>query len=211
MIAKLEQSIAPYNHSMHEAPPTAGSPKTPLATRGMWLIATVLAIGALSLATAALPGRARPLFLLPLAFGVASAGISIALSRSLHLARSTPVWLVTTALALGGYGQVTASGFRQFQAASGSGTEANQQALLALQMLKGSEHKDLADQMERELDARRSDWDRYLAHRYSALGKLDPRSAAPAFAVEVLLVIAGVAIGRRMLDARKPACHSGTL
>jgi len=176
----------------------------------MWLIAMVLAIGALSLATAALPGRARPLFLLPLAFGVASAAVSTALRRSLNLACSTPVWLVTTALALGGYGQVTAAGFRQFQAASGSGTEADQQALIALQMLKGSEHKELAEKMERELEVRRSAWDLYLAHRYSALGERVSRSATAAFAVEIILVMAGVALGRRLLDARKLACHAGT-
>src|SRR5262245_58026557 len=112
-------------------------PPTTFATRAMWLIALVLAIGALSLATAALPGRARPLFLLPFAFGVAAAGLSIVLRRSLSMACSMPMWLVTTALALGGYGQVIASSFQKFQAQALASQAADQNAALAIEMLKG--------------------------------------------------------------------------
>jgi hypothetical protein len=181
---------------------------TTLATRIMWLIALVLAIGALSLATAALPGRAKPLFLLPLAFGVAAAGLSIVLRRSLSMTCSTPVWLLTTALALGGYGQVVASAFQRFQLQASSTQEADPTAVIAIEMLKGTEHDALAKEMEKDLEARRSGWDRYLSHRYASLGALAPRYFTLALAIEALLVIGGVGLGRRFLDGNHPTCQA---
>jgi hypothetical protein len=174
----------------------------------MWLIALVLSIGALSLATAALPGRARPLFLLPLVFGVATAGLSIALRRSLSMPCSMCVWLVTTALTLGGYGQVVASSFQKFQTQAGPSQAADEKAVIAIEMLKGTEHNELAREMERSLENRRDSWENYLAHRYASLGTLAPRYSTLALAIEALLVIGGVAVGRRLLDGKPPTCQA---
>jgi hypothetical protein len=179
-----------------------------LTPRCMWLIALVLSVGALSLATAALPGRARPLFLLPVAFGVAAAGFSILLRRSLGLACSTPVWLVTTALALGGYGQVVASSFQQFEAQSAASGATDPNAIIAIEMLKGTEQNALAEEMEKDLANRPSRWDSYLSHRYAAVGGLSRQSARFALAIEALLVIAGVAVGRRFLDSTRGTCQA---
>jgi len=173
----------------------------------MWFIALVLAIGALSLATAALPGRAKPLFLLPLAFGVASAGLSIVLRRSLSLTCSLPVWLITTALALGGYGQVVASSFQHFQAQAGS-PQVEQEALLAIEMLKGTENNAVAEEIEKNLTARRDTWEQYLARRYAALGSAGDRFSTLALAAEALLVIGGVGLGRRLLDGKQLTCQA---
>ena len=174
----------------------------------MWLIALVLAVGAVSLAVAALPGRARPLFLLPFVFGLAASAISVALSRSLALKCSMGAWLLTTAFALGGYGQVVAASYQQFQSANSSGPKADQQALVAIQMLKDTEHGELAEQMQADVDARRPTWEHFLSRRYSALGSPAPRIADLALVAEVALVIAGVAVGRRLLDAGQSACQS---
>jgi hypothetical protein len=189
---------------------TAAAPQSTssLAPRAMWLIALILAVGILSLATAALPGRARPLFVLPLVFGVASAGLSIILRRSLLLACSTPVWLVTTALALGGYGQVVASTFQKFQSQTSSTRANDQEAAIAIEMLKGTEHNAMAEEMEKDLAARRSGWDLYLSHRYASLGTRAPRFPTLMLAIEAILVIGGVGIGRRFLDGNHATCQS---
>ena len=174
----------------------------------MWLIALLLGVGILSLATAALPGRAKPLFLLPLAFGVGAAALSIALRRSLALPCSILAWLLTAALALGGYGQVVVASYRQFQAAEVANAEADRKAVMALQMLEGTQNRELAERIQADLDARRADWDRYLVRRYAALGELSPRLAGLALAAETVLVILGVAVGRRWLDCRELTCQS---
>ena len=179
-----------------------------LAARAMWLIALVLAIGALSLAVASLPGRARPLFLLPFAFGIGAAAISTALRRSLALHDSVAAWLITTAFALGGYGQVVASSYQQFQAGNSGGTASDPQAAVAIQMLKDTEHHDLAEKMQADLDAHRQTWDRFLERRYTALGNISPRMSGMALVAEAVLVIAGVGLGRRLLDARRSACQA---
>lgn len=186
----------------------AQQPSTTLATRIMWLIALVLAIGALSLATAALPGRARPLFLLPLVFGIAAAGLSIILRRSLSMPCSMPMWLVTTALALGGYGQVVASSFQKFQAQAGPSQANDEKAVVAIEMLKGTEHNALAEEMQKDLATRRNSWDNFLARRYASLGVVAPRYSTLALAIEALLVIGGVAVGRRLLDATPSTCQA---
>lgn len=191
--------------SASTAPPPSSPP---LASRGMWLIALLLGVGILSLATAALPGRAKPLFLLPLAFGVGSAGLSIALRKSLALPCTVLVWLLTAALALGGYGQVVVASYRQFQAAEIMNAESDRNAALALQMLEGTENRELADRIQSDVDARRASWDRYLVKRYAALGSPSPRLAGLALAAEAVLVILGVAIGRRWLDGRELTCQS---
>jgi len=192
---------------MNNGPSNSTPAPAPIAARGMWLIALLLSVGALSLATAALPGRARPLFLLPLAFGVVAAALSIALRRSLSMSCSTPVWLVTAALALGGYGQVVVSLFQQYSATNSS-AGADEKALIAIQMLQGTEHQGLADSMQKDLEGRRNAWNRYLNHRYAALGQLSPVPGTVALAIEALLVIAGVGLGRRLLDSRDIACHA---
>jgi hypothetical protein len=178
-----------------------------IAPRVMWFIALVLAIGALSLATAALPGRAKPLFLLPLAFGVASAGLSIVLRRSLSLTCSLPVWLITTALALGGYGQVITSSFQQFQSQTGT-SQSEQEALIAIEMLKGTENNAVAEEIEKNLTARRDHWNLYLALRYAALGPAGDRFSTLALLAEALLVIGGVGLGRRLLDGKQLTCQA---
>ncbi len=174
----------------------------------MWLIALLLAVGILSLATAALPGRAKPLFLLPLAFGVGAAALSIFLRRSLALPCGILTWLLTAALALGGYGQVVVASYRQFQTAEVANAEADRKAVIAIQMLEGTQNRELAERIQADLNARRADWDRYLVRRYAALGSLSPRMAGLALAAEAMLVILGVAIGRRCLDGRELTCQS---
>ncbi len=184
-------------------PPATPPPSQPHAARGMWVIAVVLSVGALSLLTAALPGRARPLFLLPLAFGMTTSALAIALRRSLSLPPATLLWLLTAAVALGGYGQVVASSYRDYDT-GGEPAASDQNAIVALQMLQGAEHAQLREQLQADLDARRRSWDQFLSRRYAALGTVSPRTAHAGLVLETLLVIAGVALGRRFLDAGKP-------
>jgi hypothetical protein len=174
----------------------------------MWFLALVLGVGALSLATAALPGRAKPLLLLPLAFGLASAGLSLALRRSLSIRSSLPIWGITTALALGGYGQVVISSFQKFQSQAGAAQAADDKAAIAIEMLKGTEHNDLAEKMEQDRANRHDGWDDYLSRRYASLGRFAPQNATWPLAVEALMVIAGVAVGRRLLDAKPSTCQA---
>jgi hypothetical protein len=184
-----------------------------VSARVMWFIALLLAVGALSLVTSALPGRAKPLFLLPFVFGIAAAGLSVVLRRSLTLPCSVWPWLVTVSLALGGYGQVVASAFREYGQQVRAAAEADGKALIAIQMLKESsaEHRDLAERMQADLEARTVTWGGFLSRRYAAVGGLTGRKAEIAFSAELLLVIAGVGLGRRMLDARRVSCQAELL
>ena len=97
---------------------------------------------------------------------------------------TVPIWAITTALALGGYGQVVISSFQKFQSLAGQSQGADEKAVLAIQMLKGTEHNDLAEKMEKDLASRHDGWDDYLARRYASLGGLAPRYPALALAIE---------------------------
>ena len=183
-----------------------------LTTRLLWAITTLLVIGLLSLATTALPGRAKPLFLLPLAFGGICAGLAVALRRSLSLRPTVVLWLYTLALALGGYGQVVLSAFRQYQHEAAARAEQDGKAAIAIQMLQqsSSDNRELAQQLQQELDQRSQGWAGFLERRFAAIN-ITGRSATIAFLAELLLVAGGVMLMLRFLDARRTDCQAGDI
>jgi hypothetical protein len=167
----------------------------------MWLLASVLAIGLLSLACMALPGRARPLFVLPLLFGLLVAVICGAVRRSLRLKEHPFELVFIAAAAVCGYGLVVNAAYRDFKW-SNSSADDEVRAELAIRMLEGVQDSEMASRMREDLENRRPQWRRFLERRYSALG---PPSAllAVLMGLEVGVLLVGVLVGRRVLRSAR--------
>ncbi len=177
----------------HDNPTAAATAdRSAIAAWGMWSLAILLVIGTLSVIVTILPGRARPLFLLPLAFGALSGTAAIVLRRSLEIPASSLAWLAAALLASAGYGHILASGYEEYSRQMTAQDSPAGQAAIALQMLEQThpDDRDLAAQLRKDLDRNRPTTADFLERRYSAI-RLRGASASAAILVEFALVLVG--------------------
>ncbi|MBX3440966.1 MAG: hypothetical protein KF774_01075 [Planctomyces sp.] len=166
----------------------------------LWILLALLTGWALTWSMTLLPARARPLFLLPLFYGLIGAVLLTQLATATAVRRLPGVAALTVALLTAGFGWSVRQGYLRSRDEIRRDRDQAGQRILALEMLRQTAADDpgLIRRYEEELDSGGWSWPLFLNHRFRPFGAWTSDWPRTLFASELLLTAVGAAAGLRL-------------